>query len=55
MKNTSNKRKDHTRWQIRIKDPDLEKWIRDLSQKENRSINQTIIYLITKYRENLKD
>lgn len=37
-----------TRWQLRV-NTSLEKRIRNLAEKEHRSINQTIIHIITKY------
>lgn len=44
---TGNK-KELTRWQVRM-DKTLENKIRELSQIEHRSINQTIIMIIDKY------
>lgn len=37
-----------TRWQLRV-DADLERKIREMSEKEHRSINQTVIYIIEEY------
>lgn len=39
-----------TRWQLRV-NHGLENRIRDLAEKEHRSINQTVTYIIEKYFE----
>lgn len=44
------KEKTVTRWQLRV-NADIEKRIRTLAEKEHRSINQTVIHIITKYLE----
>ena len=41
-----------TRWQVRV-EKELEKKIRELAEKEHRSINKTIIYICEKYFENI--
>lgn len=41
-----------TRWQLRV-EKDLEKKIRDLSNKEKRSINKMIIFILEKYFQEL--
>lgn len=44
------KDKPVTRWQLRV-NADIEKRIRALAESEHRSINQTVIHIITKYLE----
>lgn len=39
-----------TRWQLRV-DQDLEKKIRALADKEHRSINKTVVHILTTYFE----